>query len=105
MICSSLNLLRFISSDSLASESTKKRSHFRGARHQEQLIGATYQRLIYAYELADRVTSVTYPSGRQVTYGYDTLGRVNLVRTRRTRRTGRRYAAMKLWLTPAAPNR
>ncbi|WP_374589773.1 hypothetical protein, partial [Novosphingobium sp.] len=33
MICSSLNLLRFISSDSLASDSTKKRSHFRGARH------------------------------------------------------------------------
>ena len=33
MICSSLNLLRFISSDPLASDSTKKRSHFRGARH------------------------------------------------------------------------
>jgi len=27
-----LNLLRFISSDSLAPDSTKKRSHFRGAR-------------------------------------------------------------------------
>lgn len=32
MIRSSLNLLRFISSDSLASDSTKKRSHLRGAR-------------------------------------------------------------------------
>jgi RHS repeat-associated protein len=49
---------------------------------QEQLIGATYQRLTYAYDLADRITNVTYPSGRQATYGYDTLGRVNLVRTR-----------------------
>lgn len=49
---------------------------------QEQLIGATYKRLTYAYDVADRITSIVYPSGRQVTYGYDTLGRVNLVRTR-----------------------
>src|SRR3546814_5237668 len=32
MICSSLNLLRFITSDSFASDSTQNRSHFRGAR-------------------------------------------------------------------------
>jgi len=32
MICSSLNLLRFILSDSFASDSTQNRSHFRGAR-------------------------------------------------------------------------
>ncbi|MBB4858777.1 hypothetical protein HNO88_002103, partial [Novosphingobium chloroacetimidivorans] len=32
MICSSLNLLRFIPSDSFASDSTQNRSHFRGAR-------------------------------------------------------------------------
>jgi|GEM_PF-3870519 len=30
--CSSLNLLRFIPSDSFASDSTQNRSHFRGAR-------------------------------------------------------------------------
>ena len=32
MICSSLNLFRFIPSDSFASDSTFSRSHFRGAR-------------------------------------------------------------------------
>ncbi|WP_221419772.1 hypothetical protein, partial [Novosphingobium chloroacetimidivorans] len=36
MICSSLNLLRFIPSDSFASDSTQNRSHFRGARHHRQ---------------------------------------------------------------------
>jgi hypothetical protein len=34
MICSSLNLLRFIPSDSFASDSTQNRSHFRGARQE-----------------------------------------------------------------------
>lgn len=50
---------------------------------QQQVIGtSTAAQLAYSYDLADRITQVTYPSGRQVRYGYDTLGRVNLVETR-----------------------
>jgi RHS repeat-associated protein len=50
---------------------------------QQQVIGtSTAAQLVYGYDLADRITHITYPSGRQVRYGYDTLGRVNLVETR-----------------------
>lgn len=50
---------------------------------QQQVIGtSTAAQLAYSYDLADRITQITYPSGRQVRYGYDTLGRVNLVETR-----------------------
>jgi YD repeat-containing protein len=50
---------------------------------QQQVIGtSTAAQLVYGYDLADRITQITYPSGRQVRYGYDTLGRVNLVETR-----------------------
>lgn len=50
---------------------------------QQQVIGtSTTAQLAYSYDLADRLTQITYPSGRQVRYGYDTLGRVNLVETR-----------------------
>ena len=50
---------------------------------QQQVIGtSTAAQLAYSYDLADRLTQITYPSGRQVRYGYDTLGRVNLVETR-----------------------
>lgn len=38
--------------------------------------------LRYAYDLADRVALVTYPSGRQVQYVRDDKGRVRTVRTR-----------------------
>ncbi|MBI3867402.1 MAG: hypothetical protein HY299_02640 [Verrucomicrobia bacterium] len=33
----------------------------------------------YTYDIADRVTGVTYPSGHIITYGRDSLGRVNSV--------------------------
>ena len=50
---------------------------------QQQVIGtSTTAQLAYSYDLADRITQITYPSGRQVRYGYDTLGRVNLIETR-----------------------
>jgi RHS repeat-associated protein len=50
---------------------------------QQQVIGtSTTAQLAYSYDLADRITQITYPSGRQVRYGYDTLGRVGLVETR-----------------------
>jgi RHS repeat-associated protein len=48
-----------------------------------QTVGATADsRLVYAYDLADRITQITYPSGRIVHYGYDPKGRVNLVETK-----------------------
>ena len=55
----------------------------------EQSIGTTADaRLVYAYDLADRVTHITYPSGRIVRYGYDSKGRVNLVETKASASTG-----------------
>ena len=33
----------------------------------------------YAYDDSDRLTSLTYPSGMQVSYGYDTQGKVNAI--------------------------
>ena len=50
----------------------------------EQMIGSATASLTYAYSLGDRVTTMTYPSGRQVLYTYDTKGRVTQVRTRAT---------------------
>lgn len=44
--------------------------------------GATTFWLRYAYDLGDRVTRMTYPSGRQVSYRRDTKGRVLSVLTR-----------------------
>jgi RHS repeat-associated protein len=38
----------------------------------------------YAYDLADNLTAITYPSGRVVTYLRDALGRVSEVRSRPT---------------------
>lgn len=38
--------------------------------------------LSYTYDLADRITSITYPSGRVVTYTRDLLGRVTAVTTK-----------------------
>jgi RHS repeat-associated protein len=35
----------------------------------------------YAYDGAGRMTGMTYPSGRQVSYGFDSLGRIQLVTT------------------------
>jgi RHS repeat-associated protein len=50
---------------------------------QQQAIGATAAaQLSYVYDLADRITQITYPSGRMVQYGRDTKGRVNLIQTR-----------------------
>lgn len=50
---------------------------------QQQAIGtSTTAQLAYEYDTADRITQITYPSGRQVRYGYDAAGRVALVETR-----------------------
>ncbi len=51
----------------------------------EQTIGATVSGdLQYSYDLADRITSITYPSGRVVSYTRDVRGRVITVKTRPT---------------------
>lgn len=48
-----------------------------------QSIGSTASAaLSYAYDLADRITQITYPSGRMVRYGYDAKGRVGSIETR-----------------------
>jgi RHS repeat-associated protein len=50
-----------------------------------QRIGTTTSaNLTYAYDLGDRISQITYPSGRQVIYSRDPKGRVTLVRTRAT---------------------
>ena len=58
---------------------------FRGQRTQfpSGFPGTTAQ-LVYAYDLADRITQITYPSGRIVQYLRDTKGRANLVQTKAT---------------------
>ena len=49
----------------------------------QQAIGTSNAvQLLYEYDLADRITQITYPSGRLVRYGYDGKGRVNLVETK-----------------------
>jgi len=44
-------------------------------------VGATSVDLAYTYDLADRIQTITYPSGRIVTYTRDAHGRVNKVTT------------------------
>ena len=49
----------------------------------QQKIGtSTTAQVQYAYDLNNRITQITYPSGRIVQYGYDTKGRVSLVQTK-----------------------
>lgn len=55
----------------------------------EQAIGATSgAQLLYAYDLADRITQITYPSGRLVKYTYDSKGRVSAVETKASSSVG-----------------
>lgn len=55
----------------------------------QQAIGTTTAaQIIYAYDLGDRVTQITYPSGRIVQYGRDSKGRVNLVQTKASASVG-----------------
>lgn len=62
----------------------------------QQTIGSsTAALLLYQYDTADRLTQITYPSGRLVRYGYDTHGRVNLVETKPS-------AASPTWQTVAS---
>jgi RHS repeat-associated protein len=44
------------------------------------IAGQTYT-TAYAYDAAGRMTGITYPSGRTVSYGFDSLGRVNRIET------------------------
>jgi YD repeat-containing protein len=49
----------------------------------QKLVGTSdWVALRYAYDLADRIETITYPSGRQVRYVRDAKGRVVGVRTR-----------------------
>ena len=46
-----------------------------------RVIGSTQVILAYTYDLADRIQTITYPSGRIVTYARDPYGRVSMVTT------------------------
>ena len=46
-------------------------------------IGSSVYTVAYAYDLADRVTEITYPSGRIVTYARDGTGRITGVTTKK----------------------
>ncbi len=49
----------------------------------QQVIGTTTNaQLAYTYDLADRITQITYPSGRLVKYDYDSKGRISAVSTK-----------------------
>jgi RHS repeat-associated protein len=62
----------------------------------QKLVGtADWVWLRYAYDLGDRVTRITYPSGRQVSYARDAKGRVAAVRTRAN-------ASVPTWITIAS---
>jgi RHS repeat-associated protein len=54
-----------------------------------------WAQLSFTYDLADRVTQITYPSGRMVSYTFNTLGRVTQVRTRAS-------SAVTTWTTLAS---
>ena len=54
----------------------------------QQLVGTTATaNLAYSYDLSDRITQITYPSGRLVAYGRDSKGRVASVQTKATAAT------------------
>lgn len=53
------------------------------SQRQRAANGTEWLTLRYGYDLADRVTLVTYPSGRQVQYVRDEKGRVRTIRTRK----------------------
>ena len=55
---------------------------------QQQTIGSTTAQLAFTYDLGNRVTQVSYPSGRMVQYGYDAQGRVNQVQTKASSSSG-----------------
>ena len=49
----------------------------------QQSVGTTSVAVLaYAYDLADRIASITYPSGREVRYVRDAKGRVSAIETR-----------------------
>ncbi len=60
-----------------------KYDHLGNLLIKQQTIGSTATAsLTYAYDLANRVTQITYPSGRIVGYVRDTKGRVTTVQTK-----------------------
>lgn len=67
-----------------ASGTTQFRYDHRGnLLAKQQAIGATSAaQLLYEYDFADRITQITYPSGRLVKYTYDSKGRVSAVETK-----------------------
>lgn len=69
--------------------------------HQHIDTGEQVFSLRYDHDLADRLTSITYPSGRLVEYGYDAAGRISSIRT--TGSEGTRDIATDLEHLPFGP--
>jgi RHS repeat-associated protein len=67
-----------------ASGTTKFKYDHRGniLTRQQGILGSPTITLAMTYDLADRITRITYPSGRWVNYARDTRGRVLTVTTR-----------------------
>jgi len=49
--------------------------------NETRAIGGQTYATAYAYDAAGRMTGMTYPSGRMMSYGFDGLGRVNRIET------------------------
>lgn len=66
------------------SGSTRFQYDHRGnmVQRKQTILGASGITTAFAYDLADRITRITYPSGREVDYGRDAQGRVTSVATR-----------------------
>lgn len=46
-----------------------------------QIVGGVTQSLLYGYDTAGRLTSLTYPSGKVVSYGYNAQGQIAAITT------------------------
>lgn len=70
-------------SDGLGSESYSYDILGRITQVNRVIDGVSYP-ISYGYNLASELTSITYPSGRVVTQGYDPIGRLNLIASQGT---------------------
>lgn len=66
-------------------------------------IGGQSYATAYAYDLADNISAITYPSGRIVEYAYDTLGRISGVTTKASAGASSETVASSVAYQPFGP--
>ena len=66
-------------------------------------IGATTYKTTYTYDLADNVSSVTYPSGDVISYTRDRAGRISSISYQPTSGAGASYLARSITYVPFGP--